>query len=430
MTDSVTQEHNSSRLAYDVKVFGISILTSSGVDLKIDLLIDELNIYEDIFSNTISGDVFIIDSANYISRLNFHGNEYISIKFATPYLKPYDKVFRIYKISNVELQTQSTLKYKIHFCSEEFILNQQRRVSKSYQGLPTSQIILDIAQNYLGIPPTKLNLNNVEQTVGIQNLIIPNMKPLEAINWLSSFSINNVLSSAFLFYENRDGFNFKSLDGIFNGNIRKAIRMGNKNIDNDAVTNQFFFDDFEITQSFDLLDSMSSGAYSSEMYKLDLTRQKVDYINFNSASNSFKTLNEFLPFNLAKNRFNQSLLDSAGYTRYFTGFQGDLVDKWLLQRASQIALLNSYKMNIQISGDSELKIGDMLEVSFPDMGRYEESNQILEDPFKSGLFLVTTLRHRIIRDKYFCYVQICKDSVKENMLDYATGTRYEEVKKL
>jgi hypothetical protein len=430
MADSVAQEYDSSRLAYDVKVSEISVITSAGVDIKIDFLLDELNIYEDIFSNTISGEISIIDSGNYISRLNFHGNEYLSIKFGTPYLKPYDKVFRIYKISNVELQTQSTLKYKIHFCSEEFIVNQEKKVSKSYQGLQTSQIILDIAKTYLGVSPSKLNLNNIEQSVGIKNIIIPNMRPLEAINWLASISINDVLSSAFLFYENRDGFNFKSLDNIFNGNIRKALRMGNKNTDNDAVTNQFYFDDFQITQSFDLLNSISSGAYSSEMYKLDLLRQQVDYTKFDPASNSFKTLNTYLPFNLARNRFNQSLLDSTAYTRYFVGVEGDLTDKWLLQRASQFSLLNSYKMNIQISGDSELKVGDMLELSFPDMGRYEESSQISEDPFKSGLFLVTTLRHTIIRDKYFCYAQICRDSVKENVLSYVPGTRYEEVKKL
>jgi hypothetical protein len=256
------------------------------------------------------------------------------------------------------------------------------------------------------------------------------MKPFEAINWLSSFSINTNLSSAFLFFENKDGFNFKSLDNIFNGNIRKPIRMGNKNLDNDAVTGQFYFDDFEITQSFDVLTGLSSGAYSSEMYKLDILHQKTDYRRFNPATNSFKTLNTYLPFNLATNRFEESLLNSTGYIRYFTGFQGDLVDKWLLQRASQLALLNSYKMNLEIPGDSELKVGDMLEISFPDMGNFENSQQIKEDPYKSGLFLITNLRHKIVRDKYICYVQVCRDSVKENYSVFTKPVRYEEVKKL
>ena len=417
--------------AYDRQLTQASIVSSFGVELDIDYMIDELNIYEDIFSNVISGDMKLIDSNNVLSRLQLHGHEFFLLSFKSPNYGEYQKSFRIYKVSDVSLKTQSSLEYTVHFCSEEFFLNQQTRISKSYKGLTSDQIIKEIAYSHLKVSNTKLNPLNVERTYGVQNIIVPYFKPFEAINWVASFSLNDALTSSFLFFENKDGFHFKSLESMFNGRVRKKIFLANKNVLSpfDSSVQQFFVDNFQIPQLFNSLELVSTGGYSSGMYKLDLISQYVESVRFNPIQNNFKTLNRHLPFNLAKNRFEKTPLDGSAYFRFFPTFQGDLVDKWLLQRANQFALLNSSRMNIELPGDSDLRAGDMLEVSFPDMAPYNNSNEIKEDTLRSGLYLITNVRHRVINDKYVCYLQICKDSVKENFEPFNETPKYNAAKK-
>lgn len=417
--------------AYDRQLIQASIVSSFGVELGIDYMIDEINIYEDIFSNVISGDMRLIDSNNTLSRLQLHGHEFFLLNFKSPNFNEYQKSFRIYKVSDVEMKTQSSLEYVVHFCSEEFFLNQQKRISKSYKGMMNSDIIKDIAYNQLQISTSKMKSSNIEQTYGIQNIIVPYLKPLEAINWIASYSLNASLSSSFLFFENKDGFHFKSLDNLFKGNIRKKIFISNKNslAEYDSSAQQFFVDNFQFPQLFNSLDLVSNGGYSSGMYKINLRKQTVEQVRFNPIQNKFKTLNEHLPFNLARNRFEETPIKKSAYFRYFPTFQNNIDDKWLLQRANQFALLNSCRLNIELPGDSDLRVGDMLEFSFPDITPRTSSAEIQEDSRISGLYLIANIRHRIFKDKYICYLQICKDSVKENFDLFKENPKYNSAKK-
>lgn len=409
--------------SYDFTLSELKIINALGQNIDIDFIYSELNIYEDIFSNVINGDVTLRDSSDIIGVLGMHGNEFLSISFSTPGRKKYQKVFRIFKISNYTLRGTSNAQFKIHFCSEEFLLNQQYYISKSFKEKKLSDVVKIIARNILLIPETKLTDENIEESTLLLNpakdpLIVPNMKPFEAINWVSSFTLSkNDLSPGFFFYETIDGFKFKSLSSLYSANPKKEVFYSPKNDDVLETTGSRSdkLDEMEFKQIFDILDNINNGAYASELLKLDIINRSTEFESFSVNQSSFATLNPYLPQSYAKNRLGNSLNQASAYVRMFPKFQDNLASQWLLIRAARIALLNNTKLHVDLPGDNILSVGDVVMVNIPKNDGQTNPNNIGVDLIKSGRYLITGLRHQLLDNKYFCHAQLCKDSVNTNL---------------
>ena len=407
---------------YDFSLTELKIINSLGVNIDIDFIFKEINLYEDLFNNVINGDVTVTDSNDLFNRLMMHGNEFISLAFNTPGTQKYQKVFRIYKITDYSLKGTSNAIFKIHFCSEEFILNQQYYVSKSFKEKRLSDVVRLIARNYLKISPEKLKDSSIEESTLLINpdknpLIVPNLRPFEAINWVASFALSRAdLSPGYLFYENINGFNFTSLTSLYSRPIKKTIRYSPKNQSylETPGSRSDKIDDLEFRQLFDVLDGINNGAYASELLKLDVLNRTTEYEQFGVDKNTFKLLNEHLPYSGAKNRIGNSLNQASGYVRLFPKFQDMFTSKWLLSRAARIALLNNTRLNVNLPGDSTLSVGDVIMLSVPKIDAQTDPNNIKEDPITSGRYLITGLRHQLIENYYLCTAELCKDSVNTN----------------
>lgn len=398
-------------------IVSISIVSPAigTVELKdIKFLVEDFNIYESIYNSIISGHVLVKDSTNQLSRLCLSGTEFLYVNFIKTENSPvYEKTFRIYKISDVSLKNNlSTLTYRIDFCSEEYLLDHQIRISKSYKSFYNSQIAADILLNYLNVNPERIA---IEQTlVPHDDFIVPNMKPFEALNMLCAFSFNNNITSGFLSFETISGFKFVSLESLFLQQDSRTIYLKPQNVigEDDSLAPLNYISDFSIVQLFNVLQTMSTGGYAASMIKMDLIQQKYDVVNSDPAATTpIPLLNQYLPMNDAKNRLNNTLIDSSAYQRYFLNIKGGLVDKILLQRAHQFSLLNNYKMNITIAGDTTYEAGQVIYVDFPFLQPINEVEETQVDPYKAGRYLITAVRHRIINNKYICYLELCKDSV-------------------
>lgn len=408
---------------YDVNVLELKIVNSFGSFVDLDFLYNEINIYEDIFGNVIQGDMLISDSQNIVSRLQLHGNEFLSIYFKSPTLEDYKKVFRVYKISDYSLRSgTSNVQYRLFFCSEEFFINQQYYVSQSFKEQTLSDVVKIIARQYLKIPTTKFPDSAVEQSTKLNSpertpLIIPGMKPLEAINWVSSFALNNLdYSPGFFFYENRLGFNFRSFDTLYTQNIKRKLIFSPKNTtDNSIVLKHDQVDNMEFKNIFNMLEHVNQGSFHSNVIKIDYLNREIENSDFRLSRERLRTLNGNYPYNLSQNRFGDAVDQASTYIRMFPKFQGDLVNKWLLVRAARIALLNSMKLRVDLPGDSGLSIGQLVAIDIPENTAETDAQSVRPDRMLSGVYMITGLRHRIVRNKYTCHAELCKDSVMFNL---------------
>jgi hypothetical protein len=97
------------------------ILVANGKFIPLNDYLVELNIFESIFSSSISGDIFLSDSRNIIKFLPIIGEEYIIIKLQTPSLD--SKIYKTFRITSVEDRTivrdTNTQLYKLKLLQKE-----------------------------------------------------------------------------------------------------------------------------------------------------------------------------------------------------------------------------------------------------------------------------------------------------------------------
>ena len=206
-----------------------AVIDYGGVSHGISAYVQKIYLFEDIHKFGITGWVELLDSDNLISgffkKHIIAGQELLKLKFRTygSHL-PVDcssHPLHIHKIENLRQYDPGTgagsvsvQQYRLHFCSPELLTNDRVRVSKAYEGKRYDEMVEDILKNYL---KTKKDVW-LEKTQGKYNLIVPNMHPFDAINFIAKKckSTRNLVS--FNFYETTKGFRFKGVHNqLFQG---------------------------------------------------------------------------------------------------------------------------------------------------------------------------------------------------------------------
>lgn len=402
---------------YEIK--NLSLYTSDGNVVDLSQLVLELNIFEDIFSPTMTCNMRINDGSDLISNFKFHGNEFLELEIDKPSLNdPIKKVFRLYKLSDRSFDTNYQ-NYTLHFCSEELILSPQVMISKSYRGLKVSDIIQDILRTYLKVNPKKINY--IQLTEKAFDIIIPKMNPFEAVMWLSTkaYSTND---SLFLFFENRDGFNFTSYENLIKRPTYAKYAKDFK-VDDEVFKNMASFNFLKIMEEFDVMKSSRYGAFSSAFANLNLITKKFTKTSFNATQFKNKgILNKEVTMNTFKNRLNKTFYNSHdNMLKYSVTTDADgtrnpiLPEEWLSQTASKLGQIQLFKMIGTVPGDVMLKAGQVIEVDLPEMS--PKDTGVKKNETRSGKYLISSINHKIStnEESYVTVLELISDSINEPM---------------
>ena len=186
-----------------------------------DVNLVAVDIFENIFKTGITGSIVFADTNNFVENMPIIGQERLTFKAATPSFTNKEDIidftetpFIVYKIQkNEDLSANSNL-VQLLFTSEETITNYRKRISKSYTD-SVDNIVEDILTNELLINTNKEI--DIEPTVGNRRIVVPNVQPFQLIKRLARESISkrNDGSPHFLFFENKNGYNFKTLQDLY-----------------------------------------------------------------------------------------------------------------------------------------------------------------------------------------------------------------------
>ena len=92
--------------------------------IEISELVDAFNLFENMFTNTLTGNISIGDTNNLISNFPIVGQEEIHISIGTPNIERVQtKVFRVYRVSDITSSSLGERRYSIHILSDEFFTN-------------------------------------------------------------------------------------------------------------------------------------------------------------------------------------------------------------------------------------------------------------------------------------------------------------------
>ena len=240
----MSQQHQPDNLEESQQIFSgeadytITLVNYAGIEFSVgSSAFTSLNIYESLMDdNVMHGDITFLDSAGFEERVPFIGEETIKITFFNKRMPKtkFNGEFVVYKMSEKIIQNK-TQAYTIFFISEEFVSNLKNKVSKSYKGKTSQEMVQDIYDNYIvkDLKKTqrkKLFYDNVGNSDGaflLGHYVFPYIRPLQAINMIARKSLaspvsldgsQNVIANfgSFLFFENQKGFWFKSIGDLIN----------------------------------------------------------------------------------------------------------------------------------------------------------------------------------------------------------------------
>lgn len=416
---------NLSTSSNDIIVDKVEIITASGrvEDLQAKRNYDLISIHENMFFPVITGSIQITDARNMFSDIGFNGSEFIRIEYKKPGEDfKYSKVFRIYSSTGRKPSEQNQSQgYVLHFCSEELIFSNQLSVSESFKNYSATNYVINILKSYLRVPNSKIKAGNFENSLGTTDFIFTNDAPLEAINTLAKYSYG-FLGTPFLFFENNQGFNFKSLESLFaqpsiNNLVYSTAKIANPAKDaahlNSNDINQFYFDN-----SFDLYENTKKPTYSGTLYTLDLVRQKyskADHSLVAQPNLQKSLLDGVLPAGIYPNRNNKTLFEEFGTNIKYSmtnqnqtnipyalarGFKvnNTNVEKVLMQREMHLSLLENTKMRCVVPGNPNYTVGTIVDFTMPGFMQEDKTDR-LNDPYHSGRYLITAVRHVITRSE-------------------------------
>lgn len=423
--------------ATDYKLVSLNFLSSgSSFDMRPAMI--ELCYSEDIFSNVISGYLYLIDSQGWIEKFQASGNEFLVMKFGKNDDLNYaiSKTVRVYKVTKRDARNEgNTETYSFYFCSEELLLSEQYKINKSYPNTNITTIIIDILTNQnLKMNVDATRIGTFQQTYGYYSFIIPNLKPFDAINWLSTYAQTNLNPGAdFVFFENKDGFNFISLQSLYNTSSIGRFTFAPKNLslkDNEGSLDTQLHNvmTFEILDSYDKLESVNSGIFANNLLSVDiLTRSykntSFNYENYVSNRNT-KKLNAFDLVNNFANRNGDRISQTANSVTklVFSNFDSQNAEKvkqnpgsvtqniyaevYVPYRTAQLQLLGHTRLKVTVAGNPDLTIGRVIEFSLLSKDPREKTT----DKYYSGRYLITAIKHMFTAEEYKCVMELSKES--------------------
>jgi hypothetical protein len=432
-TTPINNEKTGISYPQDYSLETLTFVSASGFKMELKQLLIQFSYYEDIYSFTTSGHITILDAGGLMEFLKLTGNEFLEIDFGKTKGGPNrtKKTFRVYKIGDrIPQGNQNSELYTLYFCSEELLLSEQNKVSKSYKGKHIDDIIKDILSNYLKVSSKKID--TIEQTFGTYDFIVPRLKPLEAISWLSTYArpYKPAEGADMLFFETKFGFNFRSLQSMFEDPVYTTYKYQAKNLDDKSLPMQeklLTVLEYEFNKPYDILNQINSGSIASRTISIDpLSRTyKTTDFDINKYKATAKSLNKNLPTNDLKNRLGKKSSESAeSVVKVVTSNAGQQVVPYIKEtdsvskdifietsvsnRTAQIALANYTSMKISIPGDPGITAGRTINLNLLSL---KQGNTRELDKLYSGKYLVTAVRHIIsVPDSYQTILEICKDS--------------------
>ena len=416
--------------------------------ISIRSLVTEINIYESLTKNVLSGNIVVTDAQNIPNHLPLTGFEQIEFKLFTPgtsrsfdFTAETGHPMHVYKISDRQGINPRTQIYALHFTSKEMIRNEQTRVARPFEDTNDNSI--------LSIIRSELDSNKtltLEETKGVHKYVMPRIRPFEAINMLAKEAITKLHNSpGMLFYENALGFHVKSYESLLastNTVARPVVALykptpanirddkGNRDIIKEMQTVQ----GFSINSQFDTLKNLRNGIYNARAVSHDLYNKTFKETDFDYATEyekSFHTEHDgqggktdskgILPlFNYKNDTTFSDYPDGTLY--YFSDTKklhnnAESPDKHVdvPKRLSQKLAFESFNISIDVPGFTGVSCGDLIAFEMPAYEPAGRDNPFDHDPYLSGRYLIKSVRHKVstVDDYHSMNMECIKDAVKD-----------------
>lgn len=454
-----TQKPDHIEFAGDYKLDRVFLHNHLGEITDIKNVMIELNIFESIYSNALTGSIVIADAQNLIGKLQINGTERISFKLSTPGSIDERSIvdasvetghpFHIYKITDKRQLNSNTMVYTLHFASREFMRNLRTKVSQAFDGRFDMSALKILTDEDLLDSKKQISF---EPCGNSDKIVIPNLRPFDAINMMANRALPQMSNGVgYYFYETTKGIYFRSWDnmvsvrGSYDRPIAQEFNYMPQNISadpqeyDDKINHDYkSVESYRFVNNFhDVAANTALGTYAHNVITYNIFDKSVNKIDYNYeyefaqtkhtevaneksnreryaiAASSYvdeddKKISDYKESRVSLQPTTQFLHNEekgAGY-----GIDVSQDGRKLAERESQLnQVTNGTVLTMVVKGQSYLEAGDLIKFN---MLTVDEKNPTMYDPQYSGKYVITKIRHQVTSKQYKMALECAKDSVK------------------
>tara|TARA_B100001094_G_C18190138_1_gene806588 strand:- start:143 stop:1501 length:1359 start_codon:yes stop_codon:yes gene_type:complete len=282
----------SSYVLKKVELFSDKLI--DGASVRLERVVSDIDIYEHIEKSYLTGYITLLDNAGLFDRIDITGGERIEISFKRPdsYSKEISKMFTIQNIeTSAKVSDQADI---IMFAIVEDIAftSVSLNVNRSYSGKPFT-IIDNILNEYLDRTLMEENITNQNKI----KLIVPNMSPLAACEWVKARAVSTDGLPFYLFSTLvGDRLHFIDLGSLLTDNspfrfpYTYSLSMSDYQSSNNQMTESFNILKYDYKNTEDLMQLINLGNVGARHGFYDTFTMKMRDMNFNVNEDVFKPL--------------------------------------------------------------------------------------------------------------------------------------------
>ena len=412
--------------AADVNIENITML-SADQERRYSLMsqVTRIDIFESIYSPVIFAELQIQDTIGLDQSFPIKGEEFITISFTTPGSESTTYTFMnrgapVNKTLNENLKGST---YTLKLVSADVLKNlMATSVNNKGDFVPkyvkdnVTGIVKDILKEDLKItlPVTVLNTKGIfEEKIiyGLSDAAQPpnTLTPFRYIDYFRKVlaASTQYESQAFNFFLNKNGYYFTTKE--------KLIEDGAKALERDQSDKRFYFDATRnednrnvkmrnilafnyVNNASDAVEYISDGGFCSAATTLDTLTFDLKTVTYtdNIGADKFKKTDKDSGNQFTSN-FSRKFGQTPTNTRLITK-RADLPDRNLAEKLVKTQAFASktdlIELQIEVYGDTELTVGDVIECTLPSSVSAEETSDKMR--LYSGNYLIVALRHMIL----------------------------------
>lgn len=387
----------------------------------------ELSIYQSIFEPTIKAEMLINDNIGLFANYPFTGEEIITIEYqqlsnigvgkpATKKIK-----FIISGVRDIGIDDRArAMMFIVDLRSLEYLQNTRKMVSHAYNDL-VEDMAEKLYEKYIS-EDTKEKFNQVkpfvkEESLKVRNLVVPNLRPYQAIQWLAKHAVAKDYENKFLylFYEDLEAFNFVTIQKLIEDALKKKQELQDKAYKyvSDIELHNLYDkrDDSDLrlitnivnNKRFASIEKIAGGYFQNELFEISLLQKAFNSTvteldidkkpEFALEKNPLNT-KEYIQY--VKNKKNKS--EYANRIRYIINNYQDFDDQNKSQpnyrykfgnATKYLYALNQIDLTITVPANMQLKAGEIIYCNIPESHGF---NTVEKDKYISGLYIITEVK--------------------------------------
>lgn len=409
----------------DAFTYGVTFIkANTGTEYDVNSLVDDLSVWESLFAKCMQAKLLCTDGSGLFDHIALQPGDKVRIVMFKGEENEFkmDKTFEIFSIQMGQ-QTINKLgkAYIISCLTEAGILNKVNVVGRALSG-KLSDIATTVAKEYLNIQELTVEESDGEK----KNLIMPQASPFKIMQRLADEAVSvegGPDNSFYMFYEDRDGHNFKTLRQIITSDATLHVyTMTSDNSRTKDGKDLYRIISFQQNRIGSNASRLENGMVQNELLEFDLIGRRINSQKFDFSSDRARAI-QLLGTQPLMDRDNnlQGLLRDTGKIRGALSALKirsneeayDEVNTYQRKHnavMAQKAMFNQLSYTFTMGGNCALKAGDLLEVEAASLNAMEEREL---DMFLNGRFLIGNVRHKVTATKEFItVVDVFKDGME------------------